>query len=257
METKFQTSFIPKQPLNVEAPHRTSSASIFFLISFIIFMASVASAGGVVIYGRVIEQSIKSGNEQLLINKNAFDPNTIKEVTRLNDRINAASTLLRQHKGVSTVFQILSNTTLQNVRFTDFNYSSADDKITLSMRGVATGYDTVALQAKAFTDPALKNVFRSPIFGDLNLDQSGNVGFSFTTGVDPLLVDYYTLKRDEAGLTPPGEAAARNQVNSFIQTSQPLVETKVEGSAIAPIGGVSADNDDDAEADEGITNTTN
>ncbi|HEY1037729.1 MAG TPA: hypothetical protein VGE62_04075 [Candidatus Paceibacterota bacterium] len=236
METKFQTSFIPKQPLNVDAPHRTSSASIFFLISFIIFMASAASAGGVIIYGRIIEQNIKNGNEQLLINKNAFDPNTIKEITRLNDRINAANTLLKQHKGVSTVFQILSNTTLRNVRFTDFNYSSADDKITLSMRGTATGYDTVALQAKAFTDPALKNVFRSPIFGDLNLDQQGNVGFSFTTGVDPFLVDYYKLKREEYGLsggtagTQPAVGQVQNQVNGFQQTGAPASEQTSVGA---------------------------
>jgi hypothetical protein len=197
METKFQTSFIPKQPVTDTELHRSSGASLFFLFSFILFMASLASAGGVFIYGSIIEKNIKEGDKQLTLNKNAFDPNTIKELTRLNDRINAANVLLKQHKGVSTLFQVLSQTTLKNVRFTDFNYTAADEKIGLAMKGQAFNYETIALQAKAFTDPALKNVFRSPIFSDLTLDAVGNVSFGFSTGIDPFLVDYYKLKKEE------------------------------------------------------------
>lgn len=197
METKFQTSFIPKQPLNDDAPHHTSAASLFFLFSFILFMASLAAAGAVFIYGSVINSNITKGEHDLNANKNAFDPNTIKEITRLNDRVNAADALLKHHKSVSTLFQVLGNTTLKTVRFSDFSYTDADDKISLSMTGQAFNYETVALQAKAFTDPTLKNVFRSPIFGGLNLDQQGNVAFTFKTGVDSFLVDYYKLKREE------------------------------------------------------------
>lgn len=197
METKFQTSFIPKQPVTDTELHRGSGASLFFLFSFILFIASLAAAGGVFIYGSIMDKNIKEGDKQLTLNKNAFDPNTIKEITRLNDRINAANTLLKQHKGVSTLFLVLSQTTLKNVRFTEFNYLSADEKINLTMKGQAFNYETIALQAKAFTDPALKNVFRSPIFSDLTLDSQGNVSFSFGTGVDPFLIDYYKLKKEE------------------------------------------------------------
>jgi hypothetical protein len=197
METKFQTSFIPKQPVTDTELHRGGGASLFFLFSFILFMASLAAAGGVFIYGSIMDRNIKEGDKQLTLNKNAFDPNTIKEITRLNDRINAANVLLKQHKGVSTLFYVLSQTTLKNVRFTEFSYTAADDKINLTMKGQAFNYETIALQAKAFTDPALKNVFRSPIFSDLTLDSQGNVSFSFSTGIDPFLVDYYKLKLDE------------------------------------------------------------
>lgn len=227
METKFQTSFIPKQPVTDTELHGGSSASLFFLFSFILFMASLASAGAVFIYGSIVSKNIKEGDKQLTLNKNAFDPNTIKELTRLNNRINAANTLLKSHKGVSTLFQVLSQTTLKNVRFTDFNYTAADDKISLTMRGQAFNYETIALQAKAFTDPTLKNVFRSPIFSDLTLDSQGNVSFSFNTGIDPFLVDYYKLKKEEyaAGgfVQPAPTTQVDNQVipSGFTNTSEP------------------------------------
>lgn len=227
METKFQTSFIPKQPVTSEAPHHASAASLFFLFAFILFMASIACAGGVFIYGQIIQKNITEGTSQLTLNKNAFDPNTINQITRLNDRINAADYLLKHHKSVSTLFLVLSNATLKNVRFSDFNYAGVDDKITLAMRGQATSYETVALQAKEFTNPNLKNVFRSPLFGDLTLDTTGNVSFSFNTSIDPLLVDYYKLKKEEysANGAPKNSAAsagsngATANERGFVQTS--------------------------------------
>jgi len=249
METKFQTSFIPKQPVTSEAPHHASAASLFFLFAFIIFMASLASAGGVFIYDEIIKKNIEDGKKQLSLNRNAFDPNTISQITRLNDRINAADNLLKKHKSVSTLFLVLSNATLKNVRFSDFNYTGAEDKIALSMRGQATSYETVALQAKEFTNPNLKNVFRSPLFGDLTLDTQGNVSFSFTASVDPLLVDYYKLKKEEYGVMDaangtngtdsavPGVPTNQSE-QGFIQTSanpnanqQPIIdEGALEGS---------------------------
>jgi hypothetical protein len=227
METKFQTSFIPKQPVTDTARPRTSAASLVFLVSFILFMASLAAAGAVFIYGQVITKNINDGKVTLQRNKNAFDPTTISELTRLNDRINATYGLLKNHKSVSTFFQVLSNTTLKTVRFTDFTYSSVGDKITVSMNGQAFNYETVALQSKAFTDPALKNVFKSPLFGDLTLDALGNVSFGFSTSIDPFLVNYYKLKTEElnAGQATAAEAPAPAEQTGLSGNTQGFVQT--------------------------------
>ncbi len=251
METKFQTSFIPKQPVTSEAPHRATTASLFFLAAFILFMASLACAGGVFIYGAIIQKNITEGTSQLTLNKNAFDPNTISQITRLNDRINAADYLLKHHKSVSTLFLVLSNATLKNVRFSDFNYAGADDKITLSMKGQAVSYETVALQAKEFTNPNLKNVFRSPLFGDLTLDTQGNVSFSFNTSIDPLLVDYYKLKKEEyaAGGSPvgsrasnPGGASPASAPSGAQSASQSAAQAQASGAGSAEQGFVQTPN---------------
>ncbi len=190
METKFQTSFIPKQPVT-ETAHRASSSGLIFLISLILFVASIAAAAGAFLYNDYIDKSIVEGNAQLKRNEQALDPTTIQGLTRLNDRINSATTLLDKHVAVSRLFAVLSDATLQNVRFNDFTYANAGgDKVNISMKGQATSYETVALQSKSFTDPSRKNVFKSPLFGDLNLDQSGNVTFSFSASIDPSLVSY-------------------------------------------------------------------
>ncbi len=230
METKFQTSFIPKQPVTDEAPHRTSSSSIFFLLAFIIFMASVASAGGVFIYGQIINRNIEEGKDQLALNKNAFDPNTIAQLTRLNDRINAVDFLLKKHKSVSTLFYVLSNVTLKNTRFSDFSYTGIDDKISISMKGQARSYETVALQAKEFTNPNFKNVFKSPLFGDLTLDTQGNVSFSFSAGVDPLLVDYYKLKKEEYEQSAPAEVSSPSATGPTGNAQTPIINETNPGT---------------------------
>lgn len=215
METKFQTSFIPKQPVT-DTVHQSSSAGLLFLITFVLFIASIAAAGGVYLYGQYVNQAIVEGKKQLDRNENAFDPTTIQELTRLNDRISSADILIKQHMAVSNLFAVLSDTTLKNVRFNDFSYAKAGDgKVNITMKGQATSYETVALQSRAFTDPGLRNVFRSPIFGDLNLDQSGNVTFSFSASVDPALVSYYKTIKDRSAAAvetvDTGAGAVENQ----------------------------------------------
>ncbi len=218
METKFQTSFIPKQPVTESSSHKTSAASLFFLFAFIVFMATIAAAGAIFIYSNIVSNNIKQGQADLSQNKNAFDGNTIKSLTRLNDRINAIDTLLKKHKSVSSVFQVLELVTLKTVQFNSFSYSATDDKIKLSMVGQAFNYEAVILQTKAFTSDELKGVFRSPIFSGVSLDSQGNVSFKFESGIDPFLVDYYKLKKEE--LTGSQSSSRPQMQNSgFTQTA--------------------------------------
>ena len=197
METKFQASFIPKQPVDQTSTPRASGGNFLFLVSFIIFMISVAIGAAAFLYNQIVDKSISNGNQQLSLNENAFDQTTIQELTRLNDRLTAAQVLLRQHVSFSNFFPSLQRSTLKNVAFTNFTYSNGgSDKINVTMQGEAASYETVALQSKAFTDPSLKGVFHSPLFGDLNLDANGNIGFSFSMSVDPNVVSYYNLRKN-------------------------------------------------------------
>ncbi len=200
METKFQTSFIPKAPVTDSSPGRRSSgAGFLFLISFIIFMASISAAAGVFFYNQIIDQDIKKGNEELSDNKNIFDPKLVQEYSRLNDRINASYEILKKHVAISNLFNILSDVTLKNVRFNNFTYLNAGgDKISLTMSGQTLSYEMVALQARALTDPTMKyrNAFKSPILGDLNVDSLGNVSFNLSSSIDPAVVSYYRLVQD-------------------------------------------------------------
>ncbi len=200
METKFQTSFIPKAPVTDSSAGRSSGgAGFLFLISFIIFMGSLSAAVGVFFYAQIIDQNIKKGNEELSDNKNIFDPKVVQDYSRLNDRINASYEILKKHVAVSNLFNIISAVTLKNVRFNNFTYTNAgSDKISLTMNGQTKSYELIALQARALTDPTMKyrNAFKSPILGDLNADSLGNVSFNLSSAVDPSVVSYYRLVQD-------------------------------------------------------------
>lgn len=200
METKFQTSFIPKAPVSNDfVSRRTSGAGFLFIISFIIFIASACIAGGVYFYSKILDERIASGNNEISDNKNIFSPTIVQEYSRLNDRINASYEILKKHIAVSNLFDVLSAVTLKTVRFTNFTYTNGGgDKITISMNGQAKHYESVALQARAFTDPTMKyrNAFKSPIFGDINADTQGNVSFNLSTSLDPSVISYYRLVQD-------------------------------------------------------------
>jgi hypothetical protein len=196
MDTKFQSSFIPKQPVN-QPVRRSAGSNIFFLISFLILIVSLVGAGAAYLWDKKLDRQIIAINNSLNQARNSFDQNTIKEFAHLNDKINAADFLLRQHVAPSVVFGVIGDTTLKNVRFTNFKYTNAGgDKVSVSMSGEAVSYEAVALQASAFTNPSLRNVFRNSIFSDPDLNANGKAVFSFTTGIDPSLLKYYNLKSD-------------------------------------------------------------
>ena len=235
MDTKFQASFIPKQPVN--EPVRTSSGSnIFFLISFLIFIVSLVGAGGAYLWDKQLDKQIADVNSNLNQARSSFDQNTIKEFVRLNDKINAADLLMKQHVAPSVLFRVIGDATLKNVRFSNFRYSNAGgDKISVAMSGEAVSYEAVALQASAFTNPKLRNVFRSPIFSDPDLNASGRAIFSFTTGIDPTLLNYYKMKSDPSNKAAQSEQSAQStqtgQNSSSVKTVKTVQSNSVDTSA--------------------------
>jgi len=189
MEPKFRTSFIPKQPLvTTPAQAERHGPSLLFLISLILFLGSVALAGGVFLYKQYLKQAIQSNAASLERARAAFEPALIQELRRLDSRIITANTLLATHVSPTELFAFLSTATLEDVRFQDFTYSvTAPDKINLNMKGQAKSFAAVVLQSDSF---AKSHQLRDPIFSNLNLDSGGNVVFDFTSLVEPTLVSY-------------------------------------------------------------------
>ena len=211
METKFQSSFIPK-------PY---GSNLFFLLAFLILIASLVGAGVVYLYDKKLDNQIAQAKNDLDLARKSFDQNTVKEFSRLNDKINVSETLLKQHTAPSVLFKVIGDTTLKNVRFSNFRYANAGgDKVSVSMSGQAVSYEAVALQASAFTNPKLRNVFRSPIFSDPDLTAEGRAVFSFTTGVDPNLLNYYKLRSDSSNQLFQNAGVSNYFFNNSTSTNQ-------------------------------------
>ena len=188
METKFQNTFIPKTALDTPSIAPQGQTSFLTFISMIIFLLSCVLAGGVFLWGQYLSGQVVSLNQSLKVNKDAFEPGTIEQYSRLNSRFDNARKLLQSHVSASAFFDLLDKDTLKTVQFSDLKYTQdGSGLISIKMSGKAKSYNSVAYQAKIFSgETALKNA----VFSNLDLDSVGNVIFELDTQVDPSLVTY-------------------------------------------------------------------
>ncbi len=179
----MQSSFIPKKPVGA-APHRASSLNILLLLGILIFLASVALAGGSFFYQKNLQQTIDSNNQKLDKFVKDFGSGA-EEFVRLDQKIRTAQTVLENHLAGSLAFRILENITAKNVRFSHFSYSiKGDDKIAFNLKGEARTQNSLAFQSDLFSggvigvDPVVKN----PIFSDIKVDEKLGVVFFTVDG---------------------------------------------------------------------------
>lgn len=189
METKFQTSFIPKKAIVPTVGQvRSEPVSVFLIIAIVVFVISLASAGGVFVYKKTLISKINDMNKRLAEAKNSFEPDSIANLSRLSKRIEASKQVVEKHTVVTPVFDLLEDTTLATVRFSIFSYDLSDDgSATLSMTGEAKNFTSVALQSDVI---GKEKYVKNPVFSDLNPNSSGNIVFKFSASLDPDLISY-------------------------------------------------------------------
>jgi hypothetical protein len=191
MENKFQTSFIPKNSLDNGHVKIKTPLNVLFLVSMVIVTLTILSAGGVFGYSLFLSKRIDSLSKELAIKEKTFDYDKVEEIVRVDNKLDAAAALLESHTAVSGVFAYLEENTLKNLRFNDFEYSYiSPTRVSVAMRGQARTFGAVAKQAELFSTASKQSGLNEPIFSDLDLDENGNVTFSFLADVDPTLISY-------------------------------------------------------------------
>ncbi len=157
-------------------------------MSRLIFLLSLAMAGGVFAYKKVIIGHINDMDALLVKAKNAFEPSSLNNLSKLNKRIEAAKKVVATHSVVSPLFDLMENDTLATIKFDSFTYTLKDDgSNSISVNGQAKNFSSIALQSDIFgQDTHIKG----PAFSDLNPDASGNIGFKFNASIDPSLLSY-------------------------------------------------------------------
>lgn len=203
METRFRTSFVPKKALAVKTEvARGGTIHLFFALGVIVFLTALLGAGGVYLYKTILQSSIADKSIQLEKAKKAFEPVFIRDAKRLDARIRASRELTEKHIVASPVLALLSESTLQTIRYTDFSYAYNKGQPSLTLTGeskgsdTASGYASVALQSDAYGEDER---IREPIFSGLRLTQNGTVQFAVEARLDPALLPYSkTLAAAEA-----------------------------------------------------------
>jgi hypothetical protein len=184
MEERVKTSFIPKTSLETpgfKRPHG-DPAALANIVAGALLVLAIAGAGGVYFFQQYTQSSITSKQDSLARSREAFEPDTIKQLAKLDTRIETGKTLLSTHVAVSDLFDELEKLTLSSVRYTNFDYSVvAPGHVVLTMSGQAASYNAVALQSDAFSKSA---VITDPIFSNVNVDKNGYITFDFTAVID-------------------------------------------------------------------------
>ena len=106
METKFQNTFIPKSALDTPSIAVARPASFLTFVAMIIFLLSCVIAGGVFLWGQYLTGQVTILNQSLQKNKDAFEPGTIEQYSRLNSRFDNARKLLSSHIASSAFFDL-------------------------------------------------------------------------------------------------------------------------------------------------------
>lgn len=191
MEPKFQSSFIPKGPLATagvaSSTSRTARRSILGVLAGIVFTIAIVLGLAVFGYEFYLNRNIGRMASNLAVARESLEPEVIERISNLDQRIISTKNLLDKHITLSPLFDYLGNSTLRTVRFSQFAFQTTEKGLEVAMRGQARGYSAVALQSEIFNKSPY---FKSPIFADLDLDEQGNVTFSFRANIDPSIISY-------------------------------------------------------------------
>lgn len=211
MEPKFQSSFIPKGPLATSGTatkiSRESDKSFLATLAVFVFVFSILISAGGFGYEWWLRRDIAQMGDALKAAQNILESDSIKEITSLDQRIKSTGKILQSHTIASPLFAFLEESTLQQVRFTDFKYESTlDGMLNLTMRGEARGYAILAKQAEILsTSKYIKDIS----FSDLSLNDKGDVSFALKAKLDPSIssfVEAYGVKEEPSasGTVPEG-----------------------------------------------------
>lgn len=197
MDPKMQSSFIPKTPISVDrGSHTSSSVNLFFLISVLVFIFSLAVGAFFFFYNANQQKQIDALSASLIASgKKDFSDTDVNAWTELDKRTQAASELLQRHYAVSSLFRLLQELTVKNVRFTRFDFTVKDDgvektSLALGLSGEGRSYNAVSYQSDVMK---ASESLEDALFSNIRLDEKGSILFSMKASVDPALTSYKNL----------------------------------------------------------------
>lgn len=192
MDSPVSSSFIPHDTAQMvttspRARPMQGISEIFLMISAVLFGASLAVGAGVFLYAQYLGAVSASKLSQLERAKAALDPSLIVQLTRLDDRMNAADALLATHLAPAAFFDALGQATLLSVSFGTLDADVPDARhVNLKMTGIAQSVNSIALQAELF---GKNGVIMNPIFSGIGRREDG-VHFNLSASVNPAAIGW-------------------------------------------------------------------
>ncbi|MDO8521649.1 MAG: hypothetical protein Q7S52_06050 [bacterium] len=207
MDNKFDTAFIPQQPLlKVDGNLRfRERVNLPLIIGFVCLFISVMVYGGLYFYEAsmahrvtVLEKELESKEEILQISE-------IDRYKAIDARITTAKGLLRGHVAFSAMLGLIEKITAENIGWTSLSYGSGENgTLNVSLTGEALNYSAVYVQAEAWR--GIESLREVEVGMPVLNPENGIVSFSASFVVNPDLLQY--SRTIAKGGEPPAPEAA-------------------------------------------------
>jgi hypothetical protein len=153
MEPQFQTSFIPKKPVDsgVKIIGAKSPTSIVSIVVWAILTLTIIASVALFAYQKLLQSEVSQAQVNISAAKEAFQPDTIAQLVNVSNQISFTEKLLQSHVLTSRVLDTLETLTLKKITLTDFSYSADSGTPTISGTGESQSYNALAQQPKRFS----------------------------------------------------------------------------------------------------------
>jgi hypothetical protein len=198
-------SFIPKTrgSRGIKTQYKQLGGGLLFKISIFLIIVSTLAVAGTLLYRAVLLKQIDELTLSIERVKASFDPTLIEEIDKLASAIPVARQLLTEHRLPVKIFELLEETTLEKVRFLEFDYSyepveqsisgglsrlpgqkkkEKEYRINVSLAGETKDYNTLAQQSQILSQNTKIKEFD---FSNFSLTTDGDVSFNLQLILDP------------------------------------------------------------------------
>jgi hypothetical protein len=190
MDNSFQTSFIPKKPINSSTYNNKTTKSLFLVFSILILVLTCLSTVGLFLYKKNLEDQKEVLSSSLAKIRESFEKDTIDELSSFDQKTKYARQILDNHIVITPFFKSLSKVTIPSIQYTSLNIKNSKNNVSIEIKGLAKDYRSIALQAGIFNS-AEGSDFSNVLFYNLVKDnKSNNVSFGLKFNVKPSLLSY-------------------------------------------------------------------
>jgi hypothetical protein len=207
------SSFIPKQN-PVKNTRRAASRQVYILtlVSYLLIISALMAAVGVFAYDRYTQSVLASEIESLNKEIADFNAEDMERVVDLNERLQAATTLLDMNVSLRSVLAIIEDATIDTVQFESLKFTrvGASD-IKLDATIITDSFDSVLFQRQMYEGAKkLSTVTLEDVQITLESDEEGggkpknSVSFTALFSVNPSEALYVPdeLRSLQASSTP-------------------------------------------------------
>ena len=203
MDNSFQTSFIPKKSLTTSGSSKEPK-SLFTMIAIFLFVVTLLAAGGVYLYKNYLIKQEGNLSSSLTKTRDTFEKDTLEELELFNKRSESATKILAGHIVLTPFFNRLAEITIPSVQYKNFEYQAGNNAYTVSIKGLAKDYRSIAQQSDAFNTTKGRS-FKNVLFSDLTRDKSNYISFNLSFEIEPELLSYEKNLMIPSSIKPASE----------------------------------------------------